>query len=213
MAEKSTMRAVNEALANSKDRKFTETVEIAVNLKDVDLSIPKNRINEEIILPHGRGTDIKIAVIGTHEMAGKAKEVADLFILSDELEEYADDKRKGRHLANGYEFFIAEAPLMPLIGKRLGIFLGPRGKMPIPVPPAADITSLIAKHRKTISLRMRNQPILQSRVGMENMKDEEIAENIQAVLSVLEGKLKRGLKNIKFAYIKTAMGTPTKIKP
>jgi large subunit ribosomal protein L1 len=60
---------------------------------------------------------------------------------------------------------------------------------------------------------MRNQPILQSRVGMENMKDEEIAENIQAILGVLEGKLKRGLKNIKFAYIKTAMGTPAKIKP
>ena len=58
MAEKSTMRAVNEALTNSKERNFTETIEIAVNLKDIDLSIPKNRINEEIILPHGRGSGV-----------------------------------------------------------------------------------------------------------------------------------------------------------
>jgi ribosomal protein L1 len=45
------------------------------------------------------------------------------------------------------------------------------------------------------------------------MKDEEITENIQAILKVLEGKLKKGMKNIRFAYIKTAMGTPVKIKP
>jgi large subunit ribosomal protein L1 len=85
--------------------------------------------------------------------------------------------------------------------------------MPVPVPPSADIASLIAKHRKTVTIRMRNQPTLQSRIGMENMKDEEITDNIMAVLRVLEGKLKRGMKNIKFAYIKTAMGAPVKIKP
>ena len=45
------------------------------------------------------------------------------------------------------------------------------------------------------------------------MKDEELVANIQAVLRVVEGKLKRGLKNIKFAFIKTSMGEPVKIKP
>jgi large subunit ribosomal protein L1 len=102
---------------------------------------------------------------------------------------------------------------MPLVGKTLGSVLGPRGKMPIPVPPSADITGLMAKHRKTIVVRLRNQPMLQNRVGMENMKDEEITENVQAVLRVLEGKLKKGTKNIKSLFIKTAMGAPVKIKP
>jgi large subunit ribosomal protein L1 len=118
-----------------------------------------------------------------------------------------------RKIANGYDFFIAEAPLMPLVGKTLGSVLGPRGKMPVPVPPSADIAGLIAKHRKTVVVRMRSQPIIQSRIGMENMKDEDIADNIQSVLRVLEGKLKKGMKNIKFAYIKTAMGPPVKVKP
>jgi ribosomal protein L1 len=62
-------------------------------------------------------------------------------------------------------------------------------------------------------VRMRNQPVIQCPVGTENMKEEEVVANIQAVLRVLEGKLKRGLKNIKFAFIKTSMGTPVKIKP
>ena len=56
--------AVQKALESAKKRKFVETVELAVNLRDVDLTIPKNRIQEEIILPKGRGKSIKIAVIG-----------------------------------------------------------------------------------------------------------------------------------------------------
>jgi large subunit ribosomal protein L1 len=102
---------------------------------------------------------------------------------------------------------------MPLVGRILGPVLGPRGKMPVPVPPTADIVALIAKHRKTVIVRMRTQPIVQCRIGTESMKEEEIAENIQTVLRALEGKLKKGTKNIKLAYIKTSMGTPVKIKP
>jgi ribosomal protein L1 len=60
---------------------------------------------------------------------------------------------------------------------------------------------------------MRNQPIIQCAVGTAEMKEEDIVDNIQAVLRMLEGKLKRGLKNVKYAFIKTSMGTPVKIKP
>ena len=102
---------------------------------------------------------------------------------------------------------------MPSVGKTFGPVLGPRGKLPVPVPPNADIESLIAKHRKTVLVRMRNQPIIQCPVGTEDMKEEDLVDNIQAVLRVLEGKLKRGLKNVKFAFIKTSMGKPVRIKP
>jgi large subunit ribosomal protein L1 len=138
---------------------------------------------------------------------------ADRVIERAELEALAGKKRDLRKMANDYDFFIAEAPLMPLVGRTLGPVLGPRGKMPIPVPPTADIAALIEKHRKTIVLRLRNQPILQCRVGMENMKDEELTDNIQAILRILEGKLKKGMKNIKLAYLKMAMGEPVKVKP
>jgi large subunit ribosomal protein L1 len=99
------------------------------------------------------------------------------------------------------------------VGRTLGPVLGPRGKMPLPVPPNADIASLIVKHHKTVAVRMRNQPIIQVSIGTENLSDEELTDNIQAVLRVLDGKLKRGLKNVKYAFIKTSMGTPVKIKP
>jgi large subunit ribosomal protein L1 len=106
---------------------------------------------------------------------------------------------------------MAEAPLMPRVGKTLGPALGPRGKMPVPVPPTADISGLIKRYRKMVFVRMRNQPVIRCRVGTESMKEEEIAENVQTVLKSVEGKLKRGMKNIKTVYIKTSMGRPVKV--
>jgi large subunit ribosomal protein L1 len=212
--QKTIIQAVKEAKEKSKKRNFTQSVELVVSLKDVDMKSSEGKLQEIVELPNLPAKTNKICVIATGELALKARKAnADMVIERAELEGLAGKKRELRKMANDYDFFIAEAPLMPLVGKVLGPFLGPRGKMPIPVPPTADIGGLIEKHRKTVFVRMRNQPILQCRVGTENMKEEEIAENVQAVLRVVEGKLKRGMKNIKFAYIKTSMGTPVKIKP
>ncbi len=138
---------------------------------------------------------------------------ADHVIERADLDALNGKKKELRKLASEYDVFISEAPLMPLVGRILGPVLGPRGKMPIPVPPNADIAALINKHRKTVVVRMRNQPIIQVSVGTQQMKDEELVDNAMAVLRVLDGKLKRGLKNVKYAFFKTSMGEPVKIKP
>ena len=124
---------------------------------------------------------------------------------------YGRHKKKQKNIAQNYDVFIAEAPLMPLVGKSLGASLGPRGKMPTPVPPNADIKEQIQKHQKMVLLRMRGQPVLQCRVGSEDMKDEEIAENVQAVVRRIEAKLKRGIKNFRSVYLKTSMGSSVKV--
>jgi large subunit ribosomal protein L1 len=212
--QKTILTAVKEAKEKSEKRKFNQSIELILKLQDIDMKAPEAKIQEVVELPHALEKPNKICVIASGEMAMKAKKAnADHVVERSELEGLAGKKQEMRKIANGYDFFIAEAPLMPLVGKTLGSVLGPRGKMPVPVPPSADIAGLITKHRKTVVVRMRSQPIIQSRIGMENMKDEDIADNIQSVLRVLEGKLKKGMKNIKFAYIKTAMGPPVKVKP
>jgi large subunit ribosomal protein L1 len=212
--QKTILSAVKEAKEKSQKRKFNQSIELIIKLQDIDMKAPESKIQEIIELPYAPEKANKVCVIGSGELAMKAKNAnADYVIERGELESLAGKKQDLRKVANNYDFFIAEAPLMPLVGRTLGSVLGPRGKMPVPVPPSADIASLIKKHRKTIIVRMRNQPILQNRVATENMKDEEITENVQTVLRVLEGKLKKGMKNIKVVYIKTAMGTPVKIKP
>ena len=121
------------------------------------------------------------------------------------------DKKRQREVAKTYDFFIAEAPLMPLVGRVLGGTLGPKGRMPTPVPPTVDISGIIKRNRRTVKVRLRGQPVLQCRVGMEDMADKEIAENIHAVIGRVEGKLKRGIKNIRSINLKTAMGPSIKI--
>jgi large subunit ribosomal protein L1 len=212
--KKSIVDAVKEAKEKSGKKKFNQTVDLILNIVEIDMKSPEGKIQAVVDLPHATGKPNKVCVIASGELALKARKAnADSVIEKADLEALAGKKKELRKLASDYDVFISEAPLMQLVGRVLGPVLGPRGKMPVPVAPNADIASLIEKHRKTIVVRMHNQPIIQCSVGTENMNEEELFDNIQAVLRVLEGKLKRGLKNIKLAYIKTSMGTPVKIKP
>lgn len=211
MPDEKIKKAVEEAIQSAKPRKFTETVEMAINLRDIDMSIPKNRIKEDIILPHGRGKPVKVALICGKEMAEKAKGVADLIILPEELETYAEDKKKTKRLANSYDFFIAEAPFMPTIGKVLGKALGPRGKMPKPLPPGSDPKGIIENLRKTVSLNSKDKLVVHAPVGRTDMPSQDITENIEAILKRLHTKLERGSYNIKSAYVKTTMGPSVRI--
>ena len=206
--------AVKEAKANSGEKKFTQSIELILDIKEIDMKSPEGKIQQVVDLPHITGKPNKIVVIATGELAMNARNAkVDKVLERADLEALAGKKKELRKLGSTYDVFLAEAPLMPLVGRLLGPVLGPRGKLPVAVPPTADITPLITKHHKTIVVRMRNQPIIQCAVGTADMKEEDIVDNIQAVLRMLEGKLKRGLKNVKYAFIKTSMGTPVKIKP
>ena len=211
---KTISEAVKQAKSNAGDRKFNQSVDLILDIQEIDMKAPEGKIQEVVELPHDTLKPNKVCVVAQGEFALKAKNGNANFVLERaDLEALNGKKKDLRKLATTYDVFIAEAPLMATVGRILGPVLGPRGKMPIPVPPNADIAALIAKHRKTVGVRMRNQPIIQVRVGSQQMKDEDIAENAMAVLRVLDGKLKRGLKNVKFAFIKTSMGEPVKIKP
>ncbi len=212
--KKTLLEAVKEAKEKSGKREFNQTVDLIMNIQEIDMKAPEGKIQEVVELPHVTGKPNKICIIASGELAFKARKAnVDNVIERADLDELSGKKKELRKIASDYDVFISEAPLMAVVGRTLGPVLGPRGKMPVPVPPTADIASLVEKHRKTVLVRMRNQPIIQCSVGTENMKDDDLVDNIQAILRVLEGKFKRGLKNIKLAYIKTSMGTPVKIKP
>jgi large subunit ribosomal protein L1 len=208
MPDRPSTEVVAEALEKAPPRKFTETVELSVNLKDLDLSVPKNRIEEEVPLPEGRGEAAKVAVIGSPELLQKIRSVADLVITGQELDEFAKGAKKA---VDGIDFFLAEAPLMPTIGKRLGVVLGPRGKMPRPVPPGSDPTNLIRALQKSVRIRSKGNRTFHAPVGTRAMKPEEIARNVDAILARITGKLERGRSNIESVYVKTTMGPAVRL--
>jgi large subunit ribosomal protein L1 len=209
MTDKKTIDAVTKILEESKklNRKFKQNIDLVINLKNLDLNIPKNRVDEEVLLPHGRGKEAKVALFASGELALKSKKHVDLLIKPEEIEDLSKDKKKFKKIADDHDFFIAEAPLMPTIGKSLGTVLGPRGKMPKPVPPQADVTGIVKNLRNTIKVRSKSNKTFHTIAGSAEMPKEHIVDNIDAIIKRLEGSLERGRMNIGSIYVKTTMGS------
>ncbi len=204
--------AIREAIEKAKPRKFVETVEMAVNLRGVDMRKPENRIDAVVYLPHGLGKPRKVGVFGRGEVALKAKEAgADVVLSPEDIDELAKNKREAKKLANRIDFFIAEAPLMPEIGKKLGPILGPRGKIPQPIPPAADPTPMINRLRKSVRIRTRDRVTFHAPIGSREMDPEKIAENALEILKVVENKYENASQVVKSVYVKTTMGPAVRV--
>jgi large subunit ribosomal protein L1 len=210
-SKKELLAQIEEVKKASPERKFPESIELAINIKEVDLTNPKSRINEEIALPKGRGKDLRVAVFGTEDMKSKAKNSADFIYGPEDLSKFADDKKAFKKLANRIDFFIAEATLMANIGKTLGQVLGPRGKIPRPLPPGQDPTPLIASLKRTVRARSRDRRTFHVPIGTKLMSNEDIAENLSAVIKRIVSKLEKGYGNIDSVFLKTTMGKPVKL--
>jgi large subunit ribosomal protein L1 len=204
--------AVSEMLSKSPERRFKERIDLAINLHNLDMSLPGNRIDAEIVLPHGSGRPAKIAVFAGGETAMQAKRAgADLVMPPTEIEALGEERKRARKLANEFDFFIAESQLMPTIGKNLGPILGKRGKMPLPLPPTADVAPLINRMRSIVRIRSRDRLTFHMPIGNRDMEIQQIAENIEVVITKLEQTLVNGKQNLKSVYVKTTMGPPIKV--
>jgi len=205
-------KALSEVRSKTEKRKFNQSIELAVRLREIDFKKPESRISENLELPTPTSKDVKIAVVAGGDLATRARAAgADIIIGREDLEKMGREKKQARKVAQNYDFFVAEAPLMPLVGKSLGQILGPRGKMPTPIPPTAPIDDIIKRHRRNVRLKMKDQAVVQCKVGTEDMTDDALVQNIQTVISRLEAKLEKGPKNIKSIAVKASMGPPVKI--
>ena len=211
MADQDIEEAVTRALDEAPPRNFGETVDLAVNLRDLDLNDPSNRVDESIVLPAGTGQDTRIVVFAEGETALRAEEVADDVLDGDDLEELGDDDDEAKDLAGETNFFIAEASMMQDIGRYLGTVLGPRGKMPTPLQPDDDVVETINRMKNTVQLRSRDRRTFHTRVGAADMSADEIADNIDVIVRRLEANLEKGPLNIDTVYVKTTMGPAVEV--
>jgi len=211
MADQEIEQAVSRALDDSPQRNFRETVDLAINLRDLDLNEPSNRVDESVVLPEGTGQETKIVVFAEGETALRAEDVADEVFDGDDLEDLGDDDDRAKDLADETDFFIAEASLMQDIGRYLGTILGPRGKMPEPLQPDDDVVETVDRMKNVVQLRSGDRRTFHTRVGAEDMTAEEISDNIDVILRRLEANLEKGPLNIDSIYVKTTMGPSVEV--
>ena len=211
MEEKIT-QAIKGALENAPERRFVESVDITFTIKDVDLKNPNNRIKEEIRLPSGRGKELKIAMFAAGEAATKAKGAGIHVFTPQEIEEFGGQKGKAKKMANSFDFFLSEVPHMGLIGRYLGVVLGPRGKMPRPVPPTLDPAAIAAGLKSTVVVKSGDRMTFHAAIGTAKQSQEELVANAMAIYNRVTSKLERGIGNIRSLYIKTSMGPAQRIE-
>src|SRR5574340_231085 len=207
------VQMITEAKKGTKQRKFKQAVELIMVFKDIDVK-KGFAINETVQLPKKMNQPASVCVIASGDLGLKAKNAnADKVIDGTQLTQTGTNKRESRKLINGYDFFLADTQLMANVGKTLGQFMGPRGKMPTPVPFNAPIDSILERFRSSIRVRLRNSLSLACKIGDETMSDDDLIANANAVISTIEKKLPSGDKNIKKIMEKTTMGKIVKPQP
>jgi len=209
MDKKETTKKIAEALKKTPKKKFTQSIEVIINFTDIDMENTDNKLNTTVVLPKGRGKDIQIGAFAEGDMKVKAKKILKHVLDRGQLEELGKNKRKMRTHAQKCYTFIAQPDLMPAIGKTWGIVLGPRGKMPQPVPPNADLKTVVDRLKNTVKIRSKKNPTIHVPVGVETMSPEDILANISAVNTTIERQIPK--ENIKSVYIKTTMGEATRL--
>lgn len=194
-------------------RNFQQSFELILKLKDIDVKKTDLNINEVVFLPNKLSAQAKVCVFATGDNALRAQRAgADRVIENAELDRLASEKRTAKKLAREYQFFLADTSMMPKIGRVLGPYLGPKGRMPTPVPPNAPLESMLNRYRTAVRIKSRGSLSVAGKVGDESLNDANVADNAMAVISQVEKKLPNGGRNIQSLTLKKTMGKLVKAK-
>jgi len=199
---------IEEALSKKGERKFKQTVEVVFNFQGVEIE-GAHKLNLNVLLPKGRGKDVEIGVFGDGDFNVKGKTVSKHVLTKAETEAESGNKRKMRVYAGQCYGFIAQADMMGLIGKSWGIVLGPRGKMPQPIPQNANVEDAVKRAKNIVRIKSKKLPMVQVPVGVDDMSAADLSENVLAVYTAVERVIPR--ENIKSLYAKTTMGGAVRI--
>ena len=202
---------VKRAREGSPKRNFSQSAELTLVLKDIDVKKGFN-LNEVVALPHKPAKQPTICVIGGGDLGTRARKAGiEKVMAPEELDRLGTNKREARKIVRGHDFFLSDTGQMAAVGRSLGQFLGPKGKMPTPLPYGAPVETIAARFRGSIRVRVKNQLNVSAKIGDEKMDDGQLVENANAVIAAIEKKLPQGDKNIRNAIIKFTMGKGAKL--
>ncbi|MDG6939839.1 MAG: 50S ribosomal protein L1 [Nitrososphaerota archaeon] len=208
MIDKKTLTGIiGQAKAKGTKKKFKQSVELYVMLDSHRVKAADININETVALPNRPGNQPTVCVIASGELGMRAKRAgADAVIAVEEMDRLATNKKDAKKVSKAYDFFMADTSLMPRIGKTLGPFLGPKGKMPLPITLNSPIDQMLERLRGSIRSRTRAHSAISCKIGEEDTDDDKLAANALAVLESLERKIPNGLKVARRIGVKLTMG-------
>ena len=205
-------QAIREILADKDKRKFVQTVDLQIRLKNYDPSKDK-RFSGTVKLPNPIRNNFKICVLGDHKHCEEAKQAGLPFKTVEELKGMNKNKKLVRVLANSYHAFLASDSLIKKIPRILGPGLSKAGKFPTVLGANEDIKSKCEELRRTIKFQLKKEINLAIPCGHVNLDEDAIVYNVITALNFLVSLLKKHWQNVGNVVLKSTMSKPKKIYP
>lgn len=205
---------VDDAIAKVKENanaKFDESIELHLKL-GVDSRHADQQVRGAMVLPHGTGKDVKVAVIGNSEQIKEAEEAGADVVGEDELIE-----RIQKDGWMDFDVLITAPNMMSKVG-RLGRILGPRGLMPN--PKSGTVTPNIGQAVKEtkagkVEYRLDKNNIIHMVIGKASFDDDKLKENFEAVVETIKRARPKAAKGqyLRSATLTSTMGPGLKLNP
>ncbi len=202
---------LDEAVKMVKQRataKFDETIEIAIGL-GIDPRHADQMVRGVVLLPHGTGKTVRVAVFAKGPKAAEAEEAGADLVGAEDL---AEQVQKGQI---EFERCIATPDMMPVVG-RLGKILGPRGLMPN--PKLGTVTQDVGEAVRSakggqIQFRAEKAGIVHAGVGKASFSEAQLAENLRVFVDAISKAKPSGAKGtfLRKLSISSTMGAGVKI--
>lgn len=190
--------------------RFDETVEVALKL-GVDPRHADQQVRGTVVLPHGTGRAVRVAVFARGEKAEEARNAgADLV----GLEDLAERIQGG---ALDFDVAVATPDVMGVVG-RLGRILGPRGLMPN--PKSGTVTDDVGRAVREIKagkveFRVNKEGGMHVPIGKVSFSEEQLRENFRALIDAVVRAKPQAAKGqyLRRVHLSTTMGPGIRLQP
>lgn len=188
-----------------KKRKFVETVELQVTLKQIDPAKDK-RFAGSFVLPNPTRDHINVCIFvnDKHEQICKKENIPCMNV--DEITNLNKNKKLIRKLAKKYDAFLASDTLIKKLPRLMGPGLNRAGKFPSVITNSEDPAEKINGILHTVKFQMKKVLCLSVPVGHVNLNRDQLKTNVVLSVNFLVSLLKKKWQNIKVIYIKSTMG-------
>ena len=198
--------------SKEKQRKFLETVELQIGLKDYDPQKDKRFVGT-VKLPNLPRPNLKICIIADekHKTEVNSQKLDIAVTTLDELKKFNKDKKIVKKWAKQYDVLIASDTVLKKVPVVVGPILNRIQMFPTSVSHTQPLVLSVQDMRASVKFQLRKVTCMGVAVGREDMTDEELHANIMMSLNFLVSLLKKGWHNLKAVTIKASMGKPVKL--
>ena len=193
-----------------KKRKFQETIDLQIALKNYDPQRDK-RFSGTFKLPQVPRPNMKLCVIGNAVHCEEAERIGVEKMSVDDLKKFNKNKKIIKKFAKKFDGFLASDTLIKQIPRLLGPGLTKAGKFPTLIEGGSDLTEKMEGVKATIKFQMKKVMCLSVAVGNTGMEKQEIIVNVQLAANFLASLLKKQWQNIGQIYVKSTMGPAMQI--